>query len=106
MAQTQDIGWVNNLPEGGRTWGQSLVATVDSLDTEIASLEEEKARVTAQIKDRRKLRNATAKRADREAPSLFHVEEINAAKALYGSEHSVEADVNEDVQNSAYSAAQ
>lgn len=104
MAKKQDISWVKNLPNGGQAWGQGIVATVEALDAEIADIEAQQQALLEKLRDRRKLRNATAKRADREAPSLFEVADINAAKA-----EAVSVDVDVDAEPAtlnSYSAAQ
>lgn len=78
----EQLAWINNLPEGGGSWGLGITATVEAFEDELVRLEAQKATIDAQIKARKKLVKAAVKRASKEAPSLYTQEVVDKAKAL------------------------
>ena len=88
---SQQLAWVEKLPESGGDWGRGITQTVNSVEAEVADLEstmaaeEEDYRRRANamretIRTRRRLLGEVAKRADKEAPMLFANAQIRKAK--------------------------
>lgn len=76
----ESIAWVERLPDGGGAWGKGIVETVMTLDAEAEELEKVANDAAEKAKARRRLASQTAKRAEKEAPSLFSAKQIESAK--------------------------
>ena len=77
----EQLAWINNLPEGGGSWGLGITATVEAFEEELVRLEAQKVAIDIQIKARKKLAKAAVRRASKEAPQLFGEKVVSKAKA-------------------------
>ncbi len=84
MGSLESIAWLERLPDGGGAWGKGLVETVATLEAEAEGLEKAANEAALKAKARRRLAAQTAKRADREAATLFPGTTITRAKMETG----------------------
>jgi hypothetical protein len=81
-SQTDSIAWIERLPDDGGVWGKGLIETVATLEMEADHLEKVAAEATEKAIARRRLARQTAKRAQKEAPSLFSQAQIERAVSM------------------------
>lgn len=83
---SQDLVWLNKLPENGGPWAEGIRASVRNVEAEVARLRDAKAAkdkeaqdLGSQIAAREKILLGYVKRARTEAKSLFTEEAVAAA---------------------------
>lgn len=77
---TEQLAWINRLPEEGGAWGLGIVETAKSIEDEMVRLEAQEKTIKDQIKARKKLLKATIRRAEKEAPLLFPADVVETAR--------------------------
>ena len=77
---TDQLAWINHLPEEGGAWGLGIVETAKSIEAEMVRLEEQEAIIKDQIKARKKLLKQTVRRAEKEAPLLYPASVVEKAR--------------------------
>jgi hypothetical protein len=91
---SEQLAWILKLPDEGGAWGLGITETVKSIEAEMERLEAQKATIDEQLKARKKLIKATARRAEKEAPLLHSPRLIERAKAVVEPEPEVDVDVD------------
>jgi hypothetical protein len=83
------VGWITLLPKRGGAWGEGIVNTVGETQAEVEKLKAEKAALADRMKEldesiRQKMRllEATAARAEKECTMLFSNAQIAEAKTV------------------------
>jgi hypothetical protein len=81
------VAWVKKLPNEGGAWGQGVVGTIIECDQKIAQIDDQMKALSVQMdqfkaakKDQVKLQRSTAKRAEKEASTLYANSQIQSAK--------------------------
>lgn len=83
----EGLAWIQNLPDGGGSWGKGIIETVTGFEVEAMEADEEIGKLNEQIKTlreksnkRRLMAQQAAGRAEREAKNLFTEAQIAQAK--------------------------
>jgi hypothetical protein len=76
------VAWIEKLPDGGGTWGKSILDTVTTMEVEADDLEKKAEECAETAKSRRKIAKQAVKRADKEAVSIYSQEVIDKAKGI------------------------
>jgi hypothetical protein len=81
------VGWIESLPEGGRSWGKGVIGSVMALESEAAEVDKEIEKLSEQasaLKEKAASRRSTAlkmaRRAEKDVENFFTADEIKAAK--------------------------
>lgn len=77
---TEQVAWINELPEKGGAWGRSIIQTVDAMEGDLSPMRDEFEVLSEKIVAREAIVKDAVKRADREAKGLFNDRQIAAAK--------------------------
>ena len=75
-----EVDWITRLPNEGGEWGKGIVNTVLAAQSSKEVMEAQRAELTRQINDHKRLLRATLARADKECTMLFANSAIAAAK--------------------------
>lgn len=81
MLYFDQVAWIEYLPNDGGEWGKGITGLVSTVQSNVARMEAERAKLTQQISLQTKLLKATVKRAETECTMLFADAQIAEAKA-------------------------
>ena len=77
---SEQLAWIDRLPEKGGVWGLGITETVKSIEEEKERLEAQLDSLKSQIKAREKLLKDKVKQASKEAPLLYSEDAVERAK--------------------------
>lgn len=80
LPATEQIKWLDHLPEQGGAWGRSIVQTVEAMESELTPVRKQLEDLSEQLVVREGIVKDAIKRAEKEAKGLFNDKQVAAAK--------------------------